>query len=316
MIVMRIAKLSLLLFLLALVSFTVPPVSADIMTPTTTHVFFEKDGAPYNRTVQFTVNCNGHFDYPWIPRTTVAQPEKTAEKEVVFSYSATCPEYGCLIYESYYLNYRAIDSCDLEGTAGGIHFIVHDFTRNPQPKNCTGLHQFDVGKGNDGYFRITPEYKQCQNASYEAKELCDSYTIPCGPVVDIQCGNRIVAGRLVNDTEKARTCREEADTKRRACDVYLEKLDPSAMVMWKNNLTGQYEPAMRSCEKRLTIPPDNMTSSAASPSASAIKAVTTGPDQPMQEITYGTRAVATARSLNPVESLWCSILRLFGGKCA
>ncbi len=299
---------------LVMAAFLHSPVSADIMTPTTTHVFFEKDGAPYNGTVQFTVNCYGHFDYPWIPRTTVAQEKKTTEKEVIFSYSATCPEYGCIIFESYYLNYRAIDTCDLQGTAGGIPFIVHDFTRTPWPDNCTELHQFDIGKGNGGYYRATPAFTECENASYAASDLCDTYTIPCGPVVDIQCGNRVAGGRLVNDTEKARTCREEADQKRRACDGYLEKLDPSAMVMWKNNVTGQSEPAMRSCEMRLTIPSDNKTS-ATTPLVSPIQGITTGPDRPGREITYGTRAVVTAQSHNPVESLYCTLLNIFGAKC-
>ena len=300
---------------LVVVAFLLLPVSADIMTPTTTHVFFEKNGAPYNGTVRFTVNCYGHFDYPWITRTTLAQPKKTDEKEIIFSYSSTCPEYGCVIFESYYLNYRAIDSCDLQGTAGGIPFIVHDFTRNPRPNNCTSLHQFDIGKGNDGYYRATPAFTECENASYTASDLCNTYLDPCTPGADGECGSRIVDGRYVKDSQQSRTCRQEADQKLHACDQYLEKVDPSTMVMWKNNVTGQYEPAMRSCELRLTIPPDTMTSSGASPSVSPTQGTTTGPDQPIQEITYGTRAVATAQSINPVESLYCSILQFFGGRC-
>jgi hypothetical protein len=269
------------------------PVSADIITPTTTHVFFEKDGVPYNGTVQFTVNCYGHFDYPWIPRTTVIQQKATPEKEVIYSYSATCPKYGCAIYESYYLNYRAIDTCDLEGVAEDTSFIVKNFTRNPQPKNCTSLQQFDIAKGYDGYFRTTPEYKQCENASYAAIELCDTYTIPCGPVVDIQCGNRIVAGSLVNDTEKARTCREAADQNRSACDAYLEKVDPSTMILWNNTLTGQYEPAGRICTAHYTLPSGNTSSG---------------------QVFVPPLQVAHIE-MKDTGSFWCWIVRVFGGRC-
>jgi hypothetical protein len=35
------------------------PVSADEIYPTITHVFFEKDGLPFNGSVHYSVNCYG-----------------------------------------------------------------------------------------------------------------------------------------------------------------------------------------------------------------------------------------------------------------
>jgi hypothetical protein len=264
-----------------------------MINPTITHVYFEKDGLPYNGSVHYTVNCYGHFNYPGIPLTTATPRKAIPEKEIIYSYSATCPEYGCAVYEPYYLNYRVIDSCDLEGEAGGTSFILKNFTRSPQPKNCSDLHQFDIGKGYDEYYRTTPEYEQCENASSEAAGRCNTYLDPCSPGVDTDCGNWVVDGGYVKDSQQSLSCREEAEQKRRSCDVYLEKVDPSTMVMWKNNLTGQYEPAMRICTARFTIPSENASGHADVP--------------PSQIIHLDTK--------KDNGSLWCRILQFLGGRC-
>jgi hypothetical protein len=47
--------------ILALI-FLICPAYADEIYPTITHVFFEKDGLPYNESVYFTVECYG---YTW-----------------------------------------------------------------------------------------------------------------------------------------------------------------------------------------------------------------------------------------------------------
>lgn len=302
---------------IALVSLVIPlillPVSANIMFPTVTQVYFEKDGAPYNGTVMYTMNCYGHYRYPWINAAATTETKDTPP-EIVFSYSATCTGYGCAVSEGYYLNYRAIDSCDLEGMAGDTPFVLHNFARTPVPPNCTMLRQFDIARGYGEYFRTTPEYQECRNSSSTAAELCDTYTIPCPTIADFQCGNRVVAGRLVNDTEKARSCRDEAKQQERACDRFLERVDPSSMVMWKNNLSGSEEPAMRACEARFAIPQDT-PAPVASPEASLSPRGTTGADEPLPESTFGARAVATSGSFDPVGTLYCSILLSLGGKC-
>lgn len=106
--------------------------SADIMTPTVTRVYFEQDGRPYDKPVSFAVNC---FGYNWRP----GEAEKKRGSyvpEKVFSFSATCPSYGCKIYENYYLNYRVIDYCNLEGETGEKKFKIEKYANTPAP-NCT-----------------------------------------------------------------------------------------------------------------------------------------------------------------------------------
>ena len=107
-------------------------VNADVAMPTVTNVYFEKDGKPYDKPVSFTVNCYG---YSWSPGPVIMKIPGTYTPEKVFSFSATCPKYGCKIYENYYLNYRHIDYCDLEGQADGKQFKIEKYSTNPI-SNC------------------------------------------------------------------------------------------------------------------------------------------------------------------------------------
>lgn len=97
-------KLTLVIIVLMLFIF-MGFVSADVIMPTVTTVYFENNGEPYNGNVEFTVNCYG---YSYSPGPPVEKEPGTYITENVFSFSATCPEYGCKIYENYYLNYRHI----------------------------------------------------------------------------------------------------------------------------------------------------------------------------------------------------------------
>ncbi|MFO1519078.1 MAG: hypothetical protein U1F57_05380 [bacterium] len=101
---------------------------ADIAIPTVTKVYFEKDGKPYRHSVDYKVTCYGHRFRPGPP---TSQPESTAAIQDVFSYSTTCPDYGCEVYENYYLNYRKIEYCDLEGKAGGKSFKIEKYAKSP-----------------------------------------------------------------------------------------------------------------------------------------------------------------------------------------
>lgn len=342
----------------------IPLVSADEMNPTITHVFFEKDGAPYNASVHYTVNCYGHRSYFWNPQAAAEQQNTSSPPEVVFSYTATCPEYGCVVYEPYYLNYRVIDSCDLEGETAKGSFKLKNFSASPLPVDCTDLHQIDMMKGPstqnpaydrcinaseptfesctrfmgecrtgvdkdcvesggrmvadtpasracyreavnathacddlrnpDEYYKTTPAYDQCMNASYAASELCNQYVVPCSPTADKGCGNWIIDGRYVKDTPRSIFCRNDVDKKQRACDMYLARVDLSTIIMWKDPWTGRDEgPVMRNCIARFVIPSDNETGQVFVP--------------PMQ--------AAHMEMENIPRVAWCRILEFLGGGC-
>ncbi|MCK9580176.1 MAG: hypothetical protein M0Q92_06965 [Methanoregula sp.] len=204
----------------------------------------------------------------------------------------TCPDYGCIIYEPFYLNYREIDSCDLDGKIGNNSFILQNFANTPLPPECTDIHQFDIGKGYDEYYRVTSEFSQCENKSYAAAELCNDYVIPCSPVEDEECGNWMIDDNYVKNSPQSTACRDNAHQQLRACHTYLEKVDPSTMVMWKDR-NGRELPAMRSCELHFSIPSDNESGQAYVP--------------PMQ--------VAHIEMEKDTGSIWCRVMNLLGMEC-
>jgi hypothetical protein len=101
---------------------------ADISTPTLTTVYFEQNGQPYNKPVRFTVKCYGYSMWP--PDFEIKEPG-TYTPKLVYSFHATCPHYGCQIDEPYYLNYRHIDRCDLEGETAERQFTIANYDSTP-----------------------------------------------------------------------------------------------------------------------------------------------------------------------------------------
>lgn len=275
---------------IVLLACAVMPANADISIPTNTYVYFEQGDAPYNGSVQYSVTCYGYTAYPGSPYfMSNTAPENTSE--VVFSYSASCPGYGCVVYEPYYLNYRHIERCDLSGTADNRSFSVASFAATPMPSNCTMLHPFDMARGNGDYYRVTPEFNACENETYNESALCDQFLAECSPTKDKGCGNWIVNDTYVKDTPKSIACRDAAGKNRTACEAYLKKIDPSTLVMCRDNWSGQMMPAERVCEQHFTIPAPGTENATA----------------PGQNPGTGGRG--------PVESLYCGILSLFGAGC-
>lgn len=352
-----------ILFVLLLLISAIPPVSADVSLPSITHVYFEKDGAPVHDSIRYTVNCYGHYEYPWMPQITAAVENGSSRIDVIYTYTATCPEYGCTVYEPYYLNYRVIDSCDIEGEAGGEYFMIKNFSDTPLPPDCTDLQPFHIMTGPrtrnpeyescinlsepkyesctalmtecrpdvdtdcvesggrmitetpasiacyqealnatracdplrnpDEYYNTTPEYQECMNATYAESDLCNRFMEECDPASDSDCGNWIIDGKYVRNTPEAIACRDAVDEKRRACDEYLERVDPSTMIMWKDPNTGREAgPAMRECSVRFEIPKNSIPSS----------------------VFTGDSGIPKPEK-SPVESFFCSIFEVLGGRC-
>lgn len=270
------------------------PVSADEIYPTITDVFFEKDGLPYNESVQFTVNCYGYACKSWNcmrdTRDLLAR-NGNFSPELVFSYHATCHSYGCRIYEPYFHAERILGtSCNLEGTTPQGAFFIPDISRSPLPQNCTDLHQYDVGKGNGGYYTMTPEYYQCVNDTRQRSLRCNQYLASCEPGKDDECGYRVVDDHYVKENSSYRACRDMIDREKRECDQFMKNVDPATLILWKDG--NQELPAERACELRFTIPSENSSESVYVP--------------PMQ---------AAHIEMNTMGSFWCRIVRVFGARC-
>jgi hypothetical protein len=149
-------KQILILLVVGLMIF--PLVSADVIIPTVTKVYFEQNGQAYNGKIDFTVKGYG-YSYPVGP--PVEKQEGTYTPKVVFSFSSTYNNYGDKIYENYYMNYRHIDYFELEGkTADGKTFVIKNI--DSIPTNCSNGGNYDI-MINDKYYRETNEYKSCTN---------------------------------------------------------------------------------------------------------------------------------------------------------
>lgn len=163
------SKKHLSLITLAVLLLTMTTSFADVLTPTLTKVYFYKDGKQFDGEVKYTVDCFGYnqgFD----------EAEKVTGSytpEVVYSYSATCPSFGCNVYENYYTNYKHIDYCDLTGTAEEKEFSIKKFADYPI-KECKNLHQWSTSTG-DKYYKYTDEYRTCQEEKGYSDDTCDQY---------------------------------------------------------------------------------------------------------------------------------------------
>ncbi len=110
-------------------------VSADIIIPTITKVYFEQNGQPYNDKIDFTVKGYG---YSWPVGPGIEKKPGTYTPEEVFSFSSTYNSYGNKIYENYYMNYRHIDYFEVEGkTFDGKTFVIKNI--DLIPTNCSDI---------------------------------------------------------------------------------------------------------------------------------------------------------------------------------
>ena len=148
---------------------SLPHVSADEIYPTITDIYFEKEGLPFNESLQFTVNCYGYACKSWDcghdPEDFLARNGKITP-ELVFLYHATCPVNGCRIYEPYYHG-KEISGLPAiwRGAPKRGKFSIRNFSGSPVPQNCTELHPFMFGKAGNRYYNDTPDIRRCINES-------------------------------------------------------------------------------------------------------------------------------------------------------
>ena len=207
-----------LLIILMLAVMVLPFVFADVAISTVTKVYFEKDGQPYNGEVDFTVNCYG---YTYSPGAYIEKEPGTYTSEKVFSFSATCLSYGCKIYESYYMNYRHIDYCDLEGNYEGQSFEIENYSDNPINFDECGGNGYDMfTKGK--YYKTNDAYRSCQDNLLKEYMKCHE---------DFKKNNET---SLEDRQREYQSCIAEKDADFGGCEKYAEEINESVMEMNSN----------------------------------------------------------------------------------
>jgi hypothetical protein len=153
------------------------PVSADFMLPRITHVYFDMDGGPYHGSTEYTVTCYGYY-YPIGPPPATTQPPGSYRPESVFRYSASCPDYGCKIYEPYYYKYARIDRCDLEIIVNSSVYTIRNFSALPYTHSASVPAPVTVSTNDTGeVYYSTPEYLMCSGYSSLSNQPDKNLTI-------------------------------------------------------------------------------------------------------------------------------------------
>lgn len=170
-------KWILLLICLIAVTILCQTADADLMMPTITHVYFEKDGGPYHKNVDYTVTCYGYANPGW-PHSYMTLAPGSYEPHEVYRYSASCPDYGYTVFEPYYYKPNIIERCDLEITEGESVSTIRNFSTLPYTR-CTHLPNPEVLYPNrtGGVFYPTPEYQNCRSYDYSTNRTGRNWTI-------------------------------------------------------------------------------------------------------------------------------------------
>ncbi|UUX91967.1 hypothetical protein [Methanoplanus endosymbiosus] len=243
------------------------PASADKIIPTSTKVFFEKNGGPYNGTVSFTVSCHGYIiddtepnaKHYWLKGKYQRKEPGTYDQTEVFSYSATVDHYGDEIFEPFYLNYRVIDYCTLSGETNGQKFVIENAGVSPIPdckmrERIVGYQSMNLKS--DVCYINNNQSDKCRaderESKSEAYDQCEKYLEEFDKnklyPEDTRTFDR--NGKTIIITEAYERCTDKADSIDLNCTVFDDEVSCSDYCDPDGN------PLYRDCNLHYTIPTD------------------------------------------------------------
>jgi len=256
-----------LLLLIFIISCICVPAGADRAIATSTKVFFEKNGQPYNGTVEFTVTCYG-FTYTYSDPDSKKylngdykkRPPGSDNQTEVFSYHATVDQYGDEIFEPFYLNHRVIDYCSLCGETDGKKFYIEYAGDSPIP-DCSRRDQIisfsNYDRDSDLCYLTTDESKSCHRAQDELRmqerELCDQYLeeFDMKKLYPPDTRTLEIGGVTMVVTPEYDACHEQAGSIDLNCTSYMEE------VACANYCDPDKNPLERDCVLHYEIPADD-----------------------------------------------------------
>lgn len=332
----------ILVAVLISVSFLQVPARADLIAPAITNVYFEKDGVPYNGTVDYSVDCYGYA----LGLPPVMRAPGSYIPEPVFHYNASCPGYGCQIFQPYYLMYTHIDWCNLSGTTKNQEFTIGNFSQYPY------THRYPVRDrvalsfgGKKEYYYQTPEYSQCMNVWKNLNRRFSAEHLEFSSVQSRDDGSSVLVlpdrDLLYSNGSFSRSYINRSDITMRPSQYirYLERCDPvgdPACGGWMVNgkplkSLPEYRPLAGNASHLADNPCDTFLVTA-DPS---LILPFTDTDRWHHSCVYDCNytldicesrfaipapagsglSVTGPENLGPVESLYCTILRAFGAAC-
>lgn len=234
---------------------------ADKIITTSTKVFFEKNGVPYNDPVAFTVTCYGYIvddtdpNRKYYYRGNYRRKEPgTYNQTEVFSYSATADHYGDEIFEPFYLNLRVIDYCSVCGETAGKKFYIADAGESPVP-NCSMRNRpVDYRRGSDVCYMPNDEFDKCYHDQIEMKEnerrACDIYLeeFDKTKVYPPDTQTQRIDGVTMVETGEYYECIEKARSVDLNCSCFLDE------VFCRDIVDPDGNPIQRDCSLYYDIP--------------------------------------------------------------
>lgn len=200
------------------------PVHADAIHAVRTHVFFEKDGAPYNESITYTFKCFGMPGYP-------AESFHGTDISVIYQYSATCSEYGCAVWQpdthDWMYNF---DHCELQGESLGMNFTIRNISAY---SSCNEIptQSFYPGEpwnSSEPYY-WTPEAIACER---HGRDISDRYPSPhtsfetCDTRNDLKCMELFDCTPPVRIVASCQTRINNTDLDEPRYRLYLDTCDP------------------------------------------------------------------------------------------
>jgi hypothetical protein len=287
------ASLIFLYCLLAAATLTVQAHANPIPSPPEnimTMIHIQQNGVPVNDTVNFSMNCYGTFY-----NQKSLKNQNRINSELVFNYSITCPPGDCALFNSYDTRMMSINFCNVEGTYKGKSFIIKNFSKAPKSdEDCLPILKGELNSGKHYYTLTYKNYRFCQDQlENKIADDCNQYLQKASD------GGNPEEYIILNNAKYTKTVILN-DTKYEKTTQYIQCVNdagPTCDRCWENSgqeinesiiLQDPISPPTRYCELQINIPSDDQT-----------------PINSLISSTIG----------SPVESLYCTILSIFGAKC-
>ncbi len=324
-------------FFLVLVIFLFYPVQADMVHPVKTHVFFQKDGAPYNDRVIYTFKCYGTHFNPALP--------VDSNISVIYQYSATCSEYGCAVWQpdTHYWQYR-YDHCELSGETLGRNFTIMNISPYTSCKEVPTIlfYPRDPWNSTEPYL-WTPEAAACERHGVDISTTFPAPRISfqtCDPKQDWQCMELFNCTPPVKILSSSKIQIQNTDLDSTSYRHYLDTCDPRVdqncpgwivdgiplkmIPSCKVNtspLPRSIDPCWRYLVKvneTIVLPEEEWRKHLYQIDEGVEMCNinwTIPPEESTLQYTVESQPQNSSKVKSPVESLYCSILRFLGGRC-
>ena len=311
-------------------------VHADAIQAVKTHVFFEKDGHPFNESVTYTFRCFGTTRYP---------PSDSGEISEVYRYSATCSGYGCGVWQPdthQWLN--NFDHCELQGETLGRNFTIENISPfSSCEKLPTTRISYDPSHNRTAneYYFWAPEAHACKRNGIQIPswplpkiffKICDPrYERQCMELFDCTPPVKIISFSEVNINDTTLDPREYLEYLD-SCNPILDENCPGWVVDGEplkdkssckmnsglaSNLSFPCKEYLIKASPSLILPDEDWkTGSYGVPKVEQIcDSVWTIPSDNVTS--KGSPGVVQIfyTPQSPVASLYCSIVQLLGGRC-